>query len=42
MVIKCEQIYANLLITVCMMVDNETDFHKSVNYIVNGTLLLSI
>ena len=37
-----EQIYTNLLIIVRMMVNNETDFHKSVGYIRNGTLVYLI
>ena len=37
-----EQIYTNLLITVWMIINNETDFHKSVGYVQNGALMYLI
>ena len=37
-----KQIYTNLLIMVQMMVNNKTDFHKSVGYIQNGALMYLI
>ena len=42
MVIKCKQIYTNLLIILQMMVDNETDFHKPVGYVRNDALMYLI
>ena len=37
-----EQIYTNLLIMVWMIINNETDFHKSVGYVRNGALMYLI
>ena len=42
MVIEWKQIYTNLLITVWMIINNETDFHKSVGYIRNSALMYLI
>ena len=42
MVIEWKQIYTNLLITVWMIINNETDFHKSVGYIWNSALMYLI
>ena len=36
------QIFTNLLITVQMMANNKTDFHKSVDYIRDGALVYLI
>ena len=42
MVIEWKQIYTNLLITVWMIINNETDFHKSVGYVRNSALMYLI